>query len=521
MRSLSQLVRKQALRLLLYPHRLLPGALERNRHLQAFGDGTTFGSLLDRARRLAGAWLGGGLRPGERVLVDLPNSAAFVETRLAAILAGLVAVPIPPATSDRRLEWISEFSEARAYVGPRTGVLPGLHCLHADPLAGDLEPYRRAASLGAPLRRSPRIAGTDLVTINFTSGTTGKPKGVMSTAAGWGWSLYYSMLENRIPFGPEDVILHAVPLATAGSSLILPAVLSGAKSLFLPAWSAGEAARLVEEQRVTRLFLTPTMLAEFVDEARSLRCNLSTLRSVIYGTEGIPVARIAKAAKVLGPILQQGYGMAEALPPVCLLQAEEHARALRQGDGAVLSSVGRPTRAVDLEISDAAGQRLPRGEPGSILVKGKTLSPGYWKREDLTRASRRAGYYVSGDVGYLDGRGYLHVLGREGAVPSETARRLVEWAEARADVLLAWTDEGPSACSLHVVPARGSAMDGEVLAREAAGAFPGAGCLRLTAHAAPPMTESYKLRFQREPSRDGICCAQGEPGREGCHELAH
>ncbi len=479
--------------LLRYPHRLVPGALGRHGARPAFGDGTTFATLLARVRRLAGHWAGRGVRPGDRVLLDLPNDPAFLEARLACLLGGFVAVPVPPGTDGARLGWLGEFSEARTYLGPRAAHLPGLGALALDPLAGDRGAYEGALGRAAPLARAPRIRSTDLVTLNFTSGTTGDPKGVMSTAAGWGASLYGALRENRVPVEPGEVFLHALPLATAGSSLILPAVLSGAQSLFLAEWDPERAATCLADRGVTRVFLTPTMLAELLDVVAARGLSFPRLKAVIYGTEGIPVARVKKALALLGPVLQQGYGMAEALPPVCLLHPDEHRRGVEEGDDALLGSVGRPTRAVDLCCTAPDGTPVPPGTAGSIRLRGPTLSPGYWRRPDLTAASRAGGYYRTGDVGHLDHRGYLRVLGREGRLPEPRLRRLVEWAEGRPEASLAWGETTAGGTPrLGVVPARGHRIDPEEFARQAAGAL-GGGAVEVTVWARAPLTPSLKL----------------------------
>ncbi len=479
------------LRALRYPHRLLPAALRRNARRQAFADGTPYGALAGRVRRLAGAWLGAGLEPGDRVLIDLPNDPAFLEARLACILGGLVAVPVPPGTSEERLGWIAETVEAGAYLGPRGDALPGLFRIPLDPRAGDRDAYERALREAAPLGRAPAVAPDALLTINFTSGTTGEPKGVMSTVAGWGASLYHALRENRVPVGRGEVFLHAIPLATAGSTMILPAVLSGARNLFMDRWDAGEALRIIGHERVTRVFVTPTMLAELVDRARAGPADLTSLRCVIYGTEKAPAARVRKAVETLGPVLQQGYGMAEALPPVCLLHPDEHARAAAGGDGGALGSAGRPTRAVELRVCGPDGRPLGPGEVGSIRVRGPLVSPGYWRRPDLTEATRSGGWYFTGDAGFLDRSGYLHVLGREGRVPSARARDVVEWAESRDDVCLAWAREGPGGIELHVVASCSGPPDPGVLER---GASARAGRpVRVVPEPEAPKTPSYKL----------------------------
>ncbi|RMG97746.1 MAG: long-chain fatty acid--CoA ligase, partial [Candidatus Dadabacteria bacterium] len=181
------------------PHRLLGLAFRKNARRPALDDGTPYARLGDRVRRLAGAWRASGVAPGDRVVIDLPNDAAFVEARLACLWLGAVAVPVPPATGDDRLGWIAEAVGARAYLGSRPDVLPGVPGLLVDPLTGDREAYERALGSAAPLPSPVPRPADGLVTINFTSGTTGEPKGVMSTGRGWGASLYHALRENRTP----------------------------------------------------------------------------------------------------------------------------------------------------------------------------------------------------------------------------------------------------------------------------------------------------------------------------------
>jgi acyl-CoA synthetase (AMP-forming)/AMP-acid ligase II len=497
----GKLLKTALLRTLRYPHRLLPGALAQHGAAPACEDGTTFPELLDRARRLAGHWRDQGLIHQDRVVIDLPNSRAFLEARLAAILAGLVAVPVPRGSTAARLGQIAELAAARGYLGTRAETLPGLHtALPVCPRSGDTDRYEQALRRARPLRHPPRIRGKDLLTVNFTSGSTGTPKGVMSTVAGWGWSLYFALAENRVPVERGEVFLHALPLSTAGSSLLLPAVLSGAKSVFLEDWDAATAADLVEAFGVTRLFLTPTQLAGFVDAARSRPDRVGTLKAVIYGTEGIPANRIKKAFGVLGPVLQQGYGMAEALPPVAILHQSEHALAIQSGDDELLASAGRPTRAVQLLIGGPDGTAAGPGEPGEILLRGRTLSPGYWRDPALTRATRTGGFYRTGDEGHIDRRGYLHVAGRRGAAPSATAKEWTEWAESQATVQLAWVDGSSANPTLCVVPSRHAAGRSAHLAEELRRAFPGPDAPALEVFPNAPMSGSYKLRYAVEPT---------------------
>ena len=498
----KNLFKTAALRLLLYPHRLLPRALGRHGASPACADGSTFRELLDRAWRLAGHWRDQGLKHQDRVVIDLPNSRAFLEARLAAMLAGLVAVPIPRGANANQLGQFATLAQARGYLGARSDALPGVDsALPLCPSTGDIEHYEHIMRKTQPLQNSPRIRGDDLLTINFPSGSTGQPKGVMSTVAAWGWSLYYALSENRVPVDRDEVFLHALPLSTAGSSLMLPAVLSGSKSLFLEDWNADTAVDLVEECAVTRLFLTPTLLAEFVDAVGAHPGRVATLKAVIYGTEGIPVNRIKKAVGVLGSVLQQGYGMAEALPPVAILHQDEHTTAVQNGDVELLSSVGRPTRAVQARITDETGATLAADSSGELRLRGRTLSPGYWRNPGLTRATREAGFYRTGDEGFIDQRGYLHIAGRRGSLSSSAVKELAEWAESKTTVQQAWVSENCGKRTLCVVPARNAAIRPDSFEEELRRSFPALENLSLELFDRALMSGSYKLRYAIKPTR--------------------
>ncbi|HOX05788.1 MAG TPA: AMP-binding protein [Planctomycetota bacterium] len=382
--------------------------------LAADGRRVTFAELGSRVYALAAGLLGQGLAPGDRVAFLLPNCPEFVELRLACHEAGLVAVPLvwdlEPAARARALE----LAGARIYAydpeldggaaGLAAGLVPGLRCV---PLPeNDRSGLDALAAPGAGPCRA-RIAPSGPATINFTSGTTGEPKGVVSTGAAWMASVRMMAGSSRLAPGPDERFLHAIPMATAGWGPVLPCLLGGVAGLLLRRYRPADALDLAEHGRATRAFLTPSQLIDWLDEPILGTRDLSRLAAIICGTAPLPGAKAAEALRRFGPVLQQGYGLAEVLPPLALLWPEEHDPAGHP------FRAGRPAAGVEVRIAGPDGSEAPAGARGEILVNSPTRTPGYWRRPELTAAALSGEFFRTGDIGFRDEAGYLSVIGRK------------------------------------------------------------------------------------------------------------
>jgi fatty-acyl-CoA synthase len=250
-----------------------------------------------------------------------------------------------------------------------------------------------------------RLRPEDPATINFTSGTTGEPKGVTSTHRTWCRSVKMLIKASRMGPGSRESVLHGIPLATAGWGIFLPSFLGGMTNLLAPDYEAGKALELIERERVTRAFVTPSQLADWLDHPSAGERDLSSLSRVFCGTAPLYGATLAAAQDRLGRIIQGGYGMAEVLPPVALWDATE------QTPGLSLRA-GRLADGVSVRVLDAEGAAVAPPERGELWIRSPTQTVGYWRRDDLTRASFRDGYFRTGDLGFFDTEGFLNVVGR-------------------------------------------------------------------------------------------------------------
>jgi acyl-CoA synthetase (AMP-forming)/AMP-acid ligase II len=159
--------------------------------------------------------------------------------------------------------------------------------------------------------------------------------------------------------------------------------------------------------------MTPSQLIDLLDWSELARYDISSLKNLIYGTAPMPAAKLEEAIVRLGPIFQQGYGMAEILPPVSLLQMEHHVHNGEPAARNILSSAGRVVNGVKVQVVDDQSQPAKAGEIGEILIQSPTAFSGYWQQKDLTNKVLNNGWYHSSDYGFFDQYGLLYILDRK------------------------------------------------------------------------------------------------------------
>jgi acyl-CoA synthetase (AMP-forming)/AMP-acid ligase II len=381
----------------------------------------TFGELADRVARVAGGLLDLGLRPGDRVLDLQPNQNTYLETDLACCTAGLVRVALNYRLHSDDWARIADDCGATAliydarYAEPATPLREALpHVVAIGDAPGT--PYGKLTGAAPVARPQP----DDLVSLNYTSGTTGKPKGVRRTHR-----VRFASLVNMVsdvlgaPPTRSDAYLHAGPITHTSGLFTLPFLAYGARQLILPAFDAGAVAEAVRDRGVTHTALVPTMVARLL----ALGEALPGLKMLGYAGAPMPPEQIRQAYDRLTPNLVQYYGLVEAIPPVTVLDAADHAAGLHAaglhaaglaGDAALLTSAGRPALGVELEVHDDSGRVVPAGEIGEVVTRGDHVMPGYWSDGGSVRAVDDRGWLHTGDLGKLDASGRLWLVDRKG-----------------------------------------------------------------------------------------------------------
>ena len=384
--------------------------------------------LESRSNRLAQALIALGLAPGERVAVLLENSVHSIDSVFGAEKAALTVVALNARhTLAEHLDILADAEAGALLVGPgfdavaaqvlaaRAQQLPALRLVAgwgvAVPGVVDLD----AACAAAPDRPPAIEIGPDhLLRIAYTSGTTGRPKGVAYTARRTQTRLDNHFLAMEYGLSVDDAMLHVGPLTHAAGVYLVPCFLRGARNVVLERFDPASLLAAIEQHRITQLMLVPTMMSRLVDAIEGgLRGDWSSLRRIHYGTAPTPVGLIRRAIRIFGPILRQQYGMTEAVQPLAVLYPHEHLGDSEDGADEPIGSCGRPTAHVRIVLRDADGRAVPPGAVGEITIAHEGIGEVmFWRRPDLLAETVRDGWYHTGDLGRFDAQGFLHIVGR-------------------------------------------------------------------------------------------------------------
>ena len=375
----------------------------------------TYTQLKERVLRLANGLSKLGACQGESIFTLLSDDWEQFEVRLAAFELGAVLTSFHVFHSAEKILAAASQVRPRFFIfDPQVGLdiaqrlvrkFPGLPLL----AIGEGKEYELLIRNSVPRRSTNRVRPSDPATLGFTSGTTGESKGLFTTQGVIITSLRMTAANVSVTPGRGEVFLLSIPMVGAGSGAVLPMLLSGATTVIPPAYKVEHLAQMIPAYGVTRTFMTPSLLIDLLDLPD---IDLSSLRNLIYGTAPMPAAKLEEAIKRFGPIFQQGYGMAEVLPPVSLLQMQDHIVNGHPAPRNILASAGRVVPGVKVRVVDNEERTLPPGEIGEVLISSPTMFSGYWKRPDLTKQTLRGRWLHTGDFGYFDQEGWLCILDR-------------------------------------------------------------------------------------------------------------
>jgi acyl-CoA synthetase (AMP-forming)/AMP-acid ligase II len=263
------------------------------------------------------------------------------------------------------------------------------------------------AALAAASAQDPGIVvrDDDPHIIRFSSGTTGKPKGILHTVAGWR-AVATEMALVLPKLGDTDKYLAAGPLAHAALLPLFGTLAAGGCVVVMPAFDPARFIDIVQQERCTITLLVPTMIQMITALPQALTADLSSLRAVFYGAAPISERTLADGRAVWGDIMYQMYGQSEAVP-LTVLTPQDHA-------GGRLRSAGRPTPNAGIRIVDPRGDDLPPGRVGEIAARTPTAMAAIWGDEKATRERLLAdGGVLTRDMGYLDDDGFLYLADRK------------------------------------------------------------------------------------------------------------
>ena len=368
----------------------------------------TYGDMLEFSGRLAGALQGLGVTPGDRVAVQVEKSPEALMLYLACLRAGAVYLPLNTAYTLAELDYFIGDAEPRLVVvapkaaeGVRT--VAGKHGAQVETLdeAGGGSLFVLAADAGADFPDAARGA-EDLAAILYTSGTTGRSKGAMLT--------HDNLLSNALTlrdywrFTGADRLIHALPIFHTHGLFVASNVtlLAGASMYLLPKFDAGEVLRLMESASV--MMGVPTFYVRLLQHPGLTRTAAEGMRLFVSGSAPLLAETHRSFAERTGHAILERYGMTET-----------NMNTSNPYDGErIAGTVGFPLPGVSLRVSEPeTGRPVPDGETGMIEVKGPNVFAGYWRMPEKTAAEFRAdGFFITGDLGKVDARGYVHIVGR-------------------------------------------------------------------------------------------------------------
>lgn len=353
-----------------------------------------------------------GIVPGDRVALFLKNSSEYLELFYAIWWVGAVVVPINCKLHRSEAAWIVGNAEARLVFTDDGQVF-------ADELGGCLELPVRTAEFSAMKSTPAPVSGPclrhrdDLAWLFYTSGTTGRSKGVMLSHGNLvAMSLCYPL--DVDPVSADDACVYAAPMSHGAGLYNCIHVRCGARHVvpasrgFNPAELFGLAKTL---DRVS-LFAAPTMVKRMVDEARRQGYEGAGIKTIVYGGAPMYVADIEEALDVFGSRFVQIYGQGESPMTITALSKSLIADRTREDWARKVASVGQAHSCVDVQVIGENGNAAAPGQPGEVVVRGMAVMQGYWRNSEATSSTLVDGWLHTGDIGYLDEAGFLTLTDR-------------------------------------------------------------------------------------------------------------
>ncbi len=372
-----------------------------------------YAELAEESRKVANALLQH-FEPGDHVAIWASNSPEWVMTEFGASLAGLVLVTVNPAYLAHELKYVLEKSDARGIVVQEHYRGRNLRKI-LENTRNDLPSLRTVISLSdwesfidsGTQQLLPKVEAVDRAQIQFTSGTTGFPKGACLLHRGL--SNNGRLYAEAIGATASDVWINPMPMFhTAGCGLAtLGALHTGGAHVMPPDFDAGFLLDLIEQELGTVMLCVPTMLIRMLEEQKRNPRDVSSWRLVTLGGAPVPVELVRRAEKILGVDVAIGFGQTEASPYLT------HT-AVNDPHPAWFETVGKPLPQTELKIIDSAsGETVPVGVSGEICGRGYGVMEGYYNNAEATAvAIDPDGWLHTGDIGSMDEHGYCRVHGR-------------------------------------------------------------------------------------------------------------
>ncbi|MBD5656819.1 MAG: AMP-binding protein [Candidatus Eremiobacteraeota bacterium] len=397
----------------------LIGALRRYPDRVAFswdGGALTYAGALDLVGRMQRVFADRGLRRQATVAILTANRADAWCAGLAAHASAMRLTWLHPIGSlDDHLEQLED-SEAEALVvdtasfGERGGELAAralgvrtVFTLGAAAYGTDLS--SAAATVGSA-RACDLADATDVATLNYTGGTTGRSKGVLRRHAQA--VAMTNGISASFEFSATPRFLAVAPISHAAGAKVGPVLLRGGTIHMLPKFDPDRVLATIERERIDTALFVPTMVYVLLDHPALDRTDLSSLALLLYGASPMSPTRLVEGLERIGPVFSQFYGQTEC-HPIAVLHRADHDAA--QPD--LFAAAGMPVSSCGVRLFAEDGHEAKDGDAGEIGVRAPQAMESYWKRPEQTAETIRDGWLMTGDIARTDERGYLYLVDRK------------------------------------------------------------------------------------------------------------
>ena len=381
----------------------------------------THAQWFDRAKRLAGGLYELGLRRQDRVAILSMNCLEFYETYAAAETASYICAPINYRLTAPEIAFMMRDSQAKILIfeAQYASVVEGLRaelrdvkhyvCI-GDPPAWAVS-FEAVVAHGTPSGAPIVPRADDFVYLWYTSGTTGRPKGVPWRQDKVCETARANMTASELT--GETRLLQVTPLYhIGGKGYALGTGWAGGTVILHRLFDPAALLATVQREKITMTFMVAAMLQAVLDIHEKQPYDVSSIRSIVTAAAPIPVLLLRRAIEVMGPVFSVQYGCTE-VGGIATLPRDEVKPSGNADDIRRLSSVGHVNREVDFRIVDNQGEQCVAGQPGEVVVRSAAVLESYWNNSSATLDSIQNGWYATGDIGVLDEQGYLYLVDRK------------------------------------------------------------------------------------------------------------
>ena len=383
----------------------------------------TYREFNERVNRLANGLISLGLKKGDHVAFFSPNRHHIVEAFYACHKTGLVTVPLNARVSIPEAVLMLNNSESNAVIvgeefvesieGVRSNIESVSRYIATSKASPNMIDYETLLRKASPEEPSAEVGPDDMVSIEYTSGTSGALKAAVLTHRNFLSMSKKQLLIPGLDLDRNSVMCHVAPVTHGTVAMVLPTIVRGGCNLILPGFDIKLLLETIEKEKVTHVMLVPTMINFIMAYPELKKYDFSSLRTILYAASPMPAERVKQALEIFGPILIQNYGAHETSALMTCLCKEDH---VHEGDPKKLrrlSSAGIPNMESDVRVVSENGEDVKPGEAGEIIERGDDTMIGYWKDPALTAETIIDGWLHTRDIATVDEDGYIYIVDRK------------------------------------------------------------------------------------------------------------